>query len=131
MSKVLVVAKREYLATVATKGFVISLLMVPILMAASILITKLVKDKEDSGEKHIAVLDGSGALLDDLKAAADEHNKRDLFDPKTGKQTSPSYVFEAGPSGPVTDEVRLALSERVRKGELYAFVEIPADVLTA
>lgn len=131
MSKVFVVAKREYLATVVTKGFVISLVMVPILMAASILITKLVKEKEESGEKHIVVLDATDALLDALNAAADQHNKRDLFDPKTGKQTSPSYVFEAGPSGHVTDEVRLALSERVRKGELYAFVEIPADLLTA
>ena len=32
MSKILVIARREYLATVVTRGFVLSLVMVPILV---------------------------------------------------------------------------------------------------
>lgn len=41
------------------------------------------------------------------------------------------YVLEQVPAESFDDEKRLELSERIRKGELYAFVEIPADVLDA
>lgn len=131
MNKVWVIARRDYWATVATKGFVISVLMVPILMAAGILIPKLVKDKDDTSEKTIVVLDATTALFPVLQQLAEEHNVRDAFDAKTGQQTSPKFKLEAGPTGPVTDEIRVQLSERVKKDEIAGFVEIPADLLTA
>ena len=40
-------------------------------------------------------------------------------------------MLEKGPAGPVTDEMRLQLSERIRRNELFAFVEIDADALNA
>ncbi|MBC7966890.1 MAG: ABC transporter permease [Fuerstia sp.] len=39
------------------------------------------------------------------------------------------YLLESVPAEEFGDEQRLALSERIRSGDLYAFVEIPADVL--
>ena len=39
------------------------------------------------------------------------------------------YVLESIPVDKFGDEQRLALSDRIRSGDLYAFVEIPADVL--
>jgi ABC-type Na+ efflux pump permease subunit len=39
------------------------------------------------------------------------------------------YLLESVPAEGFGDEQRLALSERIRSGDLYAFVEIPADVL--
>jgi ABC-2 type transport system permease protein len=131
MNKVFVIARRDYWATVGTKGFVISILMAPILMAAGILIPKLVKDKDETSEKTIVVLDGTNALMPVLQALTEEHNTRDAFDPKTKLQSAPKYKLEVGPSGAVTDDVRLQLSERVKKDEIAAFVEIPADLLTA
>jgi ABC-2 type transport system permease protein len=131
MYKILVIARREYLATVATKGFILSLVILPVLIGLGIVVPKFVKDRSDAGEKTIVVLDGTGELLPLLQREAEENNTRDAFDPKTGEQTSPRFKLEAGPAGPVTDETRLALSERVRKEEVFAFVEIPADLLTA
>jgi ABC-2 type transport system permease protein len=131
MRKVFVIARREYLAHVATKAFIISLVLVPILAVGGIFVQKLVKDRSESGEKTMLVLDGTGELLPLLQIAAKEYNERDTIDKKTGKQNSSRYILEAGPSGEVTDEVRLELSERVRKNDVFAFVEIPADLLTA
>src|SRR5262245_16365268 len=115
MRKAFVVARREYFAHVATKAFIISLVLVPILAVGGILVQKLVRDRSESGEKTLLVLDGTGELLPLLQAAAEEYNQRDTIDKKTGKQSSARYKLEAGPSGPITDEVRFELSERVRK----------------
>ncbi len=41
------------------------------------------------------------------------------------------YILEAVSGENFSDENRLQLSDRVRSGELYAFVEIPEDALTA
>ena len=41
------------------------------------------------------------------------------------------YVLEEVSSARFDDEQRLALSDRIRNGELYAFIEIPAGVLSA
>jgi ABC-2 type transport system permease protein len=131
MRKVAVVARREYVATVATKGFIISLVLVPILVVLGILIPKFVKDRSETGEKKLVVLDGTGELFAALQREAEEHNARERYNPKTGETDAPHYVLEAGPAVPVTDEVRLALSERVRKEDLFAFVEIPPDLLTS
>jgi ABC-type Na+ efflux pump permease subunit len=39
------------------------------------------------------------------------------------------YALEQIPADGFNDDRRLELSEKIRKGELYAFIEIPADVL--
>ena len=54
----------------------------------------------------------------------DEQAKRAL-----GLEEIHPYVLEQVPAENFSDEQRLALSERIRSGDLYAFVEIPAEVL--
>jgi hypothetical protein len=78
-----------------------------------------------------AVIDETGSVLPRLQEMAAVHNQFESFVRKSGKQIQPKYVIEAGPSGPVTDDTRLALSGRVRKEELFGFVELPGDLLTA
>ena len=41
------------------------------------------------------------------------------------------YALEQIPAEGFDDEDRLALSERIRQSDLYAFIEIPADILAA
>ncbi|MBX7105360.1 MAG: ABC transporter permease [Gemmataceae bacterium] len=130
MRKVLVIARREYLATVVTKGFIISLVLMPILMGVSILFAKFTKEKSESGTKTVAVIDHSGQLYQPLEAVINGYNDRETTDPATGKQMLPKYKLEPAP-GNVDDAGRLALSDRVRKEELFGFVELPADLLTA
>ena len=131
MRKILVIARREYTAMVGSKAFVISIAIMPILMLGGAVVPQLLRNKVDTGEKRIVVLDESGALFDSIEKAVAARNEFATHDPETGKQIAPIYKVEAGPSEDVNDELRLKLSNEIRQGDLYAFVEIPADVLRA
>jgi ABC-2 type transport system permease protein len=61
-----------------------------------------------------------------LVKAAENHNKYEIFE--NGKQVRPRYVLQAGPSGKVTEETSFELSEKVRQGQIDAFVEIPSGI---
>jgi ABC-2 type transport system permease protein len=127
--KIAIIARREYQALVRTKAFIISLVIMPVFMFGGIFIQKFLAGRIDVGEKRIVVLDGTGRMFEPLAALAKIHDESDLVDKETGRKTRPTITLEQGPSGPVTDELRLALSERVRRNELFAFVEIDADAL--
>jgi ABC-2 type transport system permease protein len=124
MRKILIVARREYLAMVATKGFLIGIVLVPILMLGGAVVPAMLRDKTDVDDKKIVVLDPPGGLLAALQQAATARNEKEIHDHGTGAQNEPRYVLEAGPAGPPTDELKLELSDRVRRGELYGFLEI-------
>ncbi|MCU0960432.1 MAG: ABC transporter permease [Pirellulaceae bacterium] len=129
MRKAFVIARREYLAMVGSKAFVISLAVMPIFMVGGAVIPQLLKDRVDVREKQFVVLDQTGTLLPAIREALETRNRHSTHDPTSGKQVAPEYRLADAPAAPVTDELRLQLSDRVKRGELYAFVEIPADVL--
>lgn len=129
MRKILVIARREYLAMVGSKAFLFSIAIMPLLMIGGAVVPQLLKDRVDTGDKRVVVLDGTGKLYDRLAAAAQMRNEHGIRDPESGKQIAPAYKLEPGPKGSVTDQLRLELSDRVRSGKLYGFVEIPANVL--
>ncbi|MCX7428161.1 MAG: ABC transporter permease [Planctomycetia bacterium] len=128
MRKILIIAKREYRAMVATKAFVITLVLMPILMGGGIFFQERLRQRVNLDEKRMVVLDQTGTLFDAMSEAAEARNKTAIFDLATGAQIKPCYRLERGPGGKVTDEERLELSERIRRGEIHAFVEIPEDV---
>jgi ABC-2 type transport system permease protein len=130
MRKALLVALREYRATIRTKGFVIGLLLAPLLMGGSALVFALLKDDVDTRDKRVAVLDRSGLVAEAIVAAAEARNAREVRDPETGEKVKPGYFIEVvAPDDSDPDGQRLALSDRVRRRELHAFVEIGPDVL--
>ena len=129
MRKILLVAKREYWAMVATKAFLITLVLMPVLMGGGIVVQEALRKRVNLDDKRIVVLDETGVLWKALSVAAESRNKT-IVDPASGAQTASRYRLEEGPAGPVTDQERLDLSARIRRGELYAFVEIPANVFT-
>jgi ABC-2 type transport system permease protein len=130
MRKILKIARREYIAAVRTKGFIIALIVVPIFMGGSGLAFALLKDRVDVDDKRIVLIDHSGAIAEGIMATAAERNEREIRDPETGRQLHPAYLFElCAPDSSDPAAVRLALSERVRHGELHAFVEIGPDVV--
>ena len=128
MRKILIIAKREYRAMVATKAFVITLVLMPVLMGGGIFFQERLRQRVNLDEKRMVVLDQTGVLFEALSEAAESRNQKAIFDPATGAQIKPRYRLERGPDGPVTDQQRLDLSARIRRGEIYAFVEIPADI---
>jgi ABC-2 type transport system permease protein len=127
MRKIATIARREYQALVRTKAFVISLVVMPIFMCGAIVVQIFLQDKIDTSEKTIVVLDGTGRLLAPLQAMAQLRNGEGAEEP--GKKPHRTVKIEAGPPGPVTDDVRYDLSERIRRDEIFAFLEIDANAL--
>jgi ABC-2 type transport system permease protein len=130
MRKVLLLAAREYKAAVHTKGFVLGLLLAPVVMSGGFIAMGLMKDRVDIDDKRVAVIDQSGLLAGAIVEAADRRNSEEIFDPDTGEQVRPAYIIEViPPAGGDPEAVRLELSDRVRRGDLHAFLDIDADVL--
>ena len=131
MRKVLLVAARDYNAAVRTKGFIIGLVLMPILFGGSLIGVKLIESQRDIRDKRIAIVDHSGVIAQAVVKAAARRNANELRDAKTGKQVQPAYRIEVVPPDEKNpDGQRLALSDRVRSRELTAFVEIAKDVVT-
>ena len=115
MSKAWVIAVREYLALVATKAFILGLLVGPLMIGLAFLVVGDDDDADADVPKVIAVADHSGTVLPQLEASL-----------KTGGyrvQTEPPETFD--------DSRRLALAEEVRDGELFAIVEIGSAAAAA
>ncbi len=135
MRKMVVVAVREYLAAVRTKAFVISLVIMPVMMGGSIVVQWLLRDYRDIETKKFAVIDRTTGerLLEPIRQIVEEYNRTQINDPQTKKQVQPRFLVEAeAPSADTPEaiaEQRADLSERVRKGELFGFLEIGSDVL--
>ncbi len=130
MHKVFRLAKREYLAAVKTKGFIIMLVLMPVLMGGSAIAMYLFRGQVDTKDKRVAILDRSGVVTDMLLKAVEERNAAAVFDKETGKKIQPAYIFEVlEPDTEDAQTQRLELSNRIRRGELHAFLEIGPNVL--
>lgn len=129
MRKTLVIAVREYNSAVRTKAFIISIVLVPIFMFGSIIAVKLLEGQVDTTDKRIAVVDQTGQIADSLIVAADEYNKTKIFDKETKKKNKPAYLIEKVAPEIDVKAQQLALSNRVKNNQLYAFIEIGPDVI--
>ncbi len=130
MHKIFRLARREYLESVKTKGFIIMLVMMPLLMGGSGIAMLLFQGQVDTTDKRVAVLDHSAAMKDVLLAAAEERNKAAVIDSKSGKKIQPAYIFEMiAPDAGQSQAQKLNLSDRIRRRELHAFLEIGPNVL--
>lgn len=72
MKKMLKVVKREYLERVKKKSFLISTILGPVLMAAMIFAPMLFIKFTPEKQVNIAVIDSTGVMFDDFKAALDD-----------------------------------------------------------
>lgn len=128
--KILLIARRDYLASIRTKAFLFGLVVAPLLFGGSFLGLALMKSRPDIRDRRIAIIDRTGVSAAAVIEAATAANERELFDKTSGKQVKPRYHFEVVPPDdhdPVGE--RLVMSDRIRRGELFAFVEIRADAL--
>ncbi len=126
MKKIGVVAAAELGMLVRTKAFIVTVLLMPVMMGGSILVQRLVADQVDVDTRTFAVIDETGLFFEPLLARAVE---RDLA-LAVGLLRGASFKAEkiAHEGRPIA-ELRLELSERVRRKEIFAFVEIPAGVV--
>ncbi len=129
MRKIWVIAGREYWAAVRTKSFVITLVLLPVLMAGSAVVQYFTKKQADTKDEHFAVVDLTPGqkIFPLLKAAAEQRNEK-VLDPETKQQTKPRFLLEAvrptGDTPQAIKEMRYELSQQVREEKLWGFVEI-------
>jgi len=130
MRKTLKLVKREYKAAVRTKGFIIGLVLAPVLMGGSAIGMLLFKDRVDTADKLVAVIDHSGVVAQALIEAAEARNESEVYDKEKGKKVRPAYLFEVvQPDTTDPDKQRLELSDRVRSGDLHGFLEIGPEAV--
>jgi ABC-2 type transport system permease protein len=125
LRKILLMAKRDYIESVRTKAFIIGLVVAPLLFGGGFLGVAILKKRPDLRDKRIAVLDRTGLVAPVLARAAAEKNAKEAYDRVTHAQTDALYVLESvAPMPGNAEEQRLALSDRVRRRDLFAFLEI-------
>jgi ABC-type Na+ efflux pump permease subunit len=130
MNKIFRFTQREYMAAVKTKGFIIGLIIAPIMMSGGFLAFLLLQDRVDTTDKNIAVVDHTGVVAEALIEAAENRNKDEIYDGGSGQKVKPAYYIEMiKPNTLDTIQQHLELSNRVRKGELHAFMVIGPDVV--
>ena len=129
MKRVLTIAQSEFLTLVKTKAFIIGIFLMPVLMVGFFTFMSYAERHADTETRAFAVLDASGMFYDAIATAAGTYND------KSGSGTN-----QAGPhfvpkrvdlAGRTVDDIKVELSDQVRKKELFAFVDIPANVLDA
>jgi len=134
MRKVLTVAVRDYLATVRSRYFMFCVLLVPLLMSGSAVVSRQVGNKAKLKDKRFAVVDRTpgGRIFTLLETAVQQRNATQLHDPKTAEQDKPVFILEkVEPSVDTPEAVssqRLELSDRVRNEQLAGFLDIGPDV---
>jgi ABC-2 type transport system permease protein len=130
MNRTLLVAKRDYLAAVRSKPFLFGLILAPILGCSGFLVIGLMKVKPDLQPRRIAIVDRTGVSFSAIAEAAKEKNAKEMFDKKSGTQLTPRYDFETvAPDDADPNAQRLQLSDRVRRHEIFAFLDIGRDAL--
>jgi ABC-2 type transport system permease protein len=123
--RALLIAKRDYLISVRSKTFLFGLIVFPLLFGGSLIGVAILKAKPDLRDRHVALIDRTGKLADFVVQAAAGKSAKEMFETKTGLQVSPRYIVEpAAPEPGDPNLQRLALSNRVRNGELFAFIDI-------
>jgi len=121
MYRILRIARRDYIAAVFTKGFIIGLVLAPILMCGGLLAIPVMKHVEPT-ERRLLVLDPSGTLEGPVTEAA---RARNTTKPRKGPEL---FLEFQAPQTHALEIQRMDLADRVRAASLHAFVEIAPEV---
>jgi len=140
MRKTITIAVREYKAMVATKAFLLSIIMMPVIMLGSIILMSVLQSRAEIKTRRIAVVDHTGIFSAALEYAADAHNQNIDTQIANGNTASlppglglvqeyyqiENVDLEAN-SDQHSDQL-LELSDLIRDQQLYAILEIPIAV---
>jgi len=125
-NKALIVAVSEFTTLTRSKAFLVGLALMPVIMAIGFGVQKFTRENVDTKDRRFVVVDRSGVLYPAIAAAAEQSNQSAI---DGGTRKAPRYLPTAQSFAPDDQAARSALSDRVRKDELYAFIEIPADIV--
>ena len=131
MRKAVTIAWSEFSTALTSKAFLIGILLVPGIMTGTIFFQRTVGQRIDREDRAFAVIDQTNQIYPVISLAAEAWNAKQGGQdgqPQTGPRFRPSEVKLDGKS---IEQVRLELSERVSRKEIFAFVEIPAAATAA
>ncbi|MBM4013717.1 MAG: ABC transporter permease [Planctomycetes bacterium] len=131
LGRIWIVARRDFDAVVRTKGFVIGLLFMPLMVLLSTQLPKLLERFGERGDRRVAIVDLTGRLEAPLAAWAEQRNARpgeQLFlrlegVAPPGLATGPALSLQAARAALEGD-----LAERVRREELFGWLIIGRQV---
>ncbi len=130
MRKTLIVAQSEFATLVRSKAFIISVILMPVVMASSILLVRATRDTTDYKDRAFAFVDYSGVIAEPLTAVAEMYNSSTSQGSGPLVRKGARFVpVEVKPDGRSPDQLRLDLSARVRREDLFAFVEFPKELV--
>ena len=136
MKKLLAVIRREYVQGVRNKGFIISTLLAPAIMALFFVVPILLATLRTGGATRIAVVDLTGGRLQDPLGEALKRGGRDDAAPKRPPRGLNDEEFESRfalerveTGGRPLEALKEELTRRVLDNKLDAYLVLPPDVL--
>lgn len=132
MQKILQVARAEYLKAIRTKGFIIGVILMPVLMGGGIIAMAIADKAKDVDDKVFVVVDQAGDLYPAIETAAERYNAEQIWetDEETGEtsQVDSRFVPELWAPDDAGADPQVVLGERVRDGEIAGFAIIGKDL---
>ena len=122
LNKVAAVIKREYTTRVKTKGFVVSVFLMPMILCALLLLPSLIAtmDQKTGGVRRIVVVDETGNIFPELKDRIVQH-------PTFQQKGDLRYQLTLLTSDAMED-TKSELRRQVSTREIYAYLDIPKNV---
>jgi ABC-2 type transport system permease protein len=119
MRKIWLVIKREYMARIRTKGFIITTIAVPLFSVGLLLFTTLVTTREPDHSFKIALIDNAGLAKSIAPGLAEKlKNSQPLF-----------QLVRTLAQPPSLEKAREELADQVRRGLLDGYLVVPKEVL--
>ncbi|HET7705791.1 MAG TPA: ABC transporter permease [Thermoanaerobaculia bacterium] len=134
MKKLLAVLKREYLQTVRKKMFIIMTFLMPVLIAAVLVLPSLIMAR-GMGEKKIAVVDGTGKLREAFTKAPALTETQPEPARRPGRRRLPEnmrveYVDAAGKDADEIAKPFLTRMSGAKETRIDGVFVVPADAIT-
>ncbi len=128
--RIFLIAKRDYIASVFTKAFLIGLVVAPLMFGGAFFVIAIMRATQGTQERSIAIIDHTGMAAQaiiDAAQAADANNPAAA----AAKQLATAhYTYEVIPPNTADpDAQRVELSNRVRRNDLFLFLDIGPDAL--
>jgi ABC-2 type transport system permease protein len=128
LRRIFLIAKRDYLQMIRSKAYLGGLIILPLLFGGGFLVLPLA-NRGNAKEQHVAVIDRTGVSAAAVIEAAEESNRKVMASGPFGNPGMPRLIFEeVKPEASQTAQL-LALSDRIRRGELFIVLDISADAL--
>ncbi|MFH2203584.1 MAG: ABC transporter permease [Elusimicrobiota bacterium] len=124
MRRIWAVAATEFINTLFSKGFLLAVTLTPMIVGASLLAQKYLREHASADQWRFAIIDPSGRLAPAIMERARQRNAEKGFREVDGKRRQVKTLF-----APYRADSAAGLAEKIRREELFAYVLIAPDIL--